>query len=192
MADRYRDWTACVYPDSAPADWIDYLKKQHLCFGVSPLHDSDLNGDDTEKKPHYHLYLKYQGLKSYDQVCDDIRYLCCTIPHNVKNPVGLVRYFVHLDNPEKHQYQVEDIICHGGFDKLVDEAFKLGITDANEIMSEIQDWITDNQICEYEDLWVFTRDLPRWRYVLNMYNCHSINRLITSIRNRNISNGYRL
>lgn len=184
MADRFRDWTCIVYPDSAPDNWIDILKKEHLCFGVSPLHDSDVNGDDSEKKAHWHLYIKYQGVKSYDQVCDDIRELNCTIPKNVKNPVGLVRYFIHLDNPEKHQYDIGEIVSYGGFDKLIEEAFKLGITDANAILSDIQDWILNNQIDEYEDLWAYSIDLPRWRYVLNMYNCHSVHRLITSIRNR--------
>ena len=183
-SERYRDWTCVVYPDSAPDNWIDILNKEHLCFGISPLHDQDLNGDETEKKSHWHLYLKFSGVKTYDQVCNIIRDLCCTIPKPVHNPVGLVRYFVHIDNPDKHQYLIEDIKCYGGFDKLVEEAFKLGITNVNEIMIAMQDWIVDQQITEYEDLWTFSSDLPQWRYVLNMYNCNSIIRLLTSIRNR--------
>ena len=184
MSERKRDWTVCVYPDSAPENWIEILQKKRLCFCVSPLHDSDINGDDTEKKPHWHLYLKYSGVQSFESVCEDIKELNTVIPQPVRNPVAMVRYFVHLDNPDKHQYNTEDIICCGGFDRLVEEAFKLGITDANAIMSDIQDWILENQITEYEDLWAYSIDIPRWRYVLNMYNCHGINRLLNSIRNR--------
>lgn len=184
MADRFRDWTFIVYPDSAPEDWIRILNNQHLCFGVSPLHNLDKNGDDTEKKEHWHIHLKFNGVQSYEQVKEISDSVNGTVPQRVKSPVGLIRYFVHMDNPEKEKYNIDDIQSFGGFDRYIDEAFKLGITDVNMILSDIQDWITENQICEYEDLWAFTSDLPKWRYVLNMYNCHSVNRLITSIRNR--------
>lgn len=189
MAERFRDWTFLVYPDSAPENWISLLNEKHLTFGVSPLHNADKNGDETEKKPHWHVHIKYVGAKSYANVLEDIKGTNGTRPEKVSNPVGLIRYFVHMDNPEKARYNIEDIQCFGGFDKYADDAFKMGTTDVNAIMCDMQDWITQNQITEYEDLWAFTTDLPKWRYVLNMYNCHGINRLITSIRNRkNVGN----
>lgn len=182
--DRFRDWTVIVYPDSAPDNWIDILNNEHLCFGVSPLHDSDLNGDDTEKKSHWHLYLKFSGKKSYNQILELIKPLNCTIPKPVKNPVGMVRYFVHADNPEKTQYLIDDIRSFGGFESFVDDVFKMRTSDVNFTMNQIQDWIVEHQICEYEDLWTFSADMPTWRYVLNMYNCNSIFRLLNSIRYR--------
>lgn len=178
---RFRDWTFIVYPDSAPADWKDSLLNQHLCFGVSPLHSADNVSD--EYKDHWHVYIKYSGKKSFSQVCEDTAYCNGTIPQNVKSPVGLIRYFTHIDLPNKPQYSIDDIFCAGGFDKFVDEAFKLGRNDVNDIMNAIQDYIIQNNISEYSDLWVVASAFYEWRYVLNMYNCHSINRLITSIRN---------
>lgn len=184
-SERKRDWCFIVYPDSCPQDWIEILLKDHLCFGVSPLHDSDKNGDDTEKKPHWHVYVKFSGLKSYDQILEITKSVNGTIPVAVKNPVGMIRYFVHIDNPEKHPYNISDIQSYCGFQVFVEEAFKIGLTDINAILSEMQDWIVENQITEYSDLWVYSIDLPKWRYVLNMYNCNSVNRLITSIRLKN-------
>ena len=184
MADKFRNWTFCVYPESAPKDWVNILNKEHLCFGVSPLHDSDLNGDDTEKKPHWHVFLKFDGVQTYDQIYEIVKTINGAPPKRVSNPIGLVRYFVHIDNPEKHQYLIEDIQAFGGFHSLVEEAFKIGIANVNKIMIDMQDWIVEHQITEYEDLWTFSQDLPQWRYVLNMYNCNSVIRLLTSIRNR--------
>lgn len=186
--ERFRDWACIVYPDSAPDNWIDILNNKHLTFGVSPLHDADFNGNGDEKKPHWHLYLKFSGVKSQEQVKNITFQLNCTIPIHVDSPVGMVRYFIHMDNPEKHQYSIEDMQCFGGFDIFANECFKLGIANVNRIMCDIQDWIIANKVIEYEDLWSFSKDFPDWRYVLNMYNCHSINRLLNSSRNRSRNN----
>lgn len=184
MADRFRDWTTIVYPDSANfEDWIKILKENHLCFLVSPLHMADPDGDPDEFKPHWHLYLKFEGVKTYDQVCE-----LCNFSHakimKVSNPSGLVRYFFHADDPDKPQYDVDQAYMYGGFERYVTDAFGLTKEEANEIMCEIQDWITEYQIFEYETLWKHSLDIPKWRYVLNMYSCMSINRLITSIRGK--------
>lgn len=185
MAERFRDWVALVYPDSAPENWTDILDKQHLSFGVSPLHDKNLDPEGDEFKPHWHLYLKFSGVKTYKQIQEYIKDLNCTRPEPVSNPISMVRYFIHLDHPQKQQFAIDDIQCFGGFEIFASECFKLGAFNVNEIMSNIQDWIIKNQISEYKDLWEFSKDFPQWRYVLNLYNCHGINRLLNSVRNSN-------
>lgn len=184
MADRFRDWTTIVYPDSASDYWIDILKKQHLCFLVSPLHEADPDGDSDEYKKHWHLYLKFDGVKTYEQVVEMLSGFSHAAVFNVKNPAGLIRYFFHADDPDKPQYDVEQAFMYGGFERYVTDAFGLTKEQANEIMCEIQDWIIEYQVYEYEILWKHSYDIPQWRYVLNMYSCMSINRLITSIRGK--------
>lgn len=111
-----RHWTFIVYPDSAPEHWQDVLDKEHIPWACSPLHEADSNPDGEAKKLHWHVVVSFEGKKSFNQVADLIRPLNCTIPIKVASMKGLLRYFVHLDNPEKHQYNLEDIIYHGGFD----------------------------------------------------------------------------
>lgn len=179
--ERYRDWTLLVYPDSAPGDWIKLLQNQFLCFCISPLHEPELDREG-EYKPHWHIIISYGGKKSYDQVRFDTMCLNGTIPKRVKNKTGLIQYLVHLNNPEKPKYKIQDIQSFYGFDKFVDEAFKLARTDINTIMSDMQDFIISQGIKEYRTLWEYSANMPHWRYVLNMYNCNSINRLINSMR----------
>lgn len=179
--DRYRDWTLLVYPDSCPDNWIQILNDQFLCFCISPLHEPELDRDG-EYKPHWHVIISYGGKKSYEQVRFDTIALNGTIPVRVKNKIGLIQYLIHLNDPDKPQYNVNDIKCFYGFDKFVDEAFKLARSDVNQIMSDIQDYIVKQGIDEYKVLWEISAEMPQWRYVLNMYNCNSINRLINSMR----------
>ena len=63
---RTRSWTFVLYPESAPADWRDKLDDYHIEWVESPLHDRDLNGDGTPKKPHIHVLLSFGSVKSYD------------------------------------------------------------------------------------------------------------------------------
>lgn len=184
MADRFRDWTTIVYPDSAVSNWIDLLKAQHLCFLVSPLHEADPDGDIEEFKPHWHLYLKFGGVKTYQQVVDYLSGFSHAAVFNVKDPSGLIRYFFHADDPDKTQYDVDQAFMYGGFERFVTDAFGITKEQANEIMNEIQDWIADYQVSEYEVLWNHSKDIPIWRYVLNMYSCMSVNRLLSSIRGK--------
>ena len=55
------------------------------------------------------------------------------LPKRCENRVGMVRYFLHLDNPEKAQYEKSEIVCINGANvdemlKSADEAFVLQAT----------------------------------------------------------------
>lgn len=153
---RSSKWTFLIYPDSAPIQWKDLLIALHIPCAVSPLHDQDLNPDGEEKKPHYHVMLEYDSLKSYKQVSDDIVIFNGTIPQIIKSPVGMIRYFIHKDNPEKHQYDFSDITVLNGFDIEKYDSY----TDAeiDHIIAEITKFIDANQIYEYADLVAWTRN----------------------------------
>lgn len=112
---RFRNWTFVVYPDSAPDNWQSILNELHVECYISPLH-TDLNPDDSEKKPHWHCALCFEGKKSYSQVCDMIAPLNCTVPKSINSLRGMLRYFCHLDNPEKVQYSPSDVVCLSGAD----------------------------------------------------------------------------
>ena len=65
---KKRNWAFVLYPESAPADWREQLQKTGLQCAISPLHDKDMNPDNTPKKPHYHVILTYSGPTSYNVV----------------------------------------------------------------------------------------------------------------------------
>ena len=118
MAKRSRIFTSIVYPDSVPDDWLIKLAESTLECYVSPLHDSDLNPTGEKKKPHWHVIICFDSVKSIEQARDffeKINGVGCDI---VLSKRGYLRYFCHLDNPEKCRYSVNDVLSFGGGDYL--------------------------------------------------------------------------
>src|SRR5699024_4399385 len=101
---RTRNWSIIVYPESAPENWIDILQKEYVKMVVSPLHDKDVNPDDTLKKAHYHVLFMFDGVKSYNQVKSIADSVNAPIPQIVGSAKGLTRYMLHIDNTDKAQY----------------------------------------------------------------------------------------
>lgn len=189
MADkdgRANIWAFVIYPgDSLPENWKDIIYSWHIPCSVSPEHDADLNGDMTEKKNHRHVLINFGAgkKKSKEQVYENYsKLLGGTFPIAIDSERGYVRYFVHADNPEKSQYNPDMILDFSGYDHSVH--FKPSASLANDIMNEMKIFIIDNQITEFKDLQIYALDFPdSWGYVLNMYNCFSIYKLIDSQRN---------
>lgn len=99
-----RHFAYVVYPESAPADWIEQLQQTGLSFVVSPLHDKDVDPTGTLKKPHYHVIISWGNTTTYRAargLCNKIR---CPRPQMLKSPNAMYRYMQHLDNPDKYQY----------------------------------------------------------------------------------------
>lgn len=147
---KARYWACVGYPESLPEDWLDNLRETGLQVAISPLHDKDLNPTGESKKEHYHLILAYEGPTTYNNVkslCDTFN---MTIPIKLESVRGMYRYHLHLDNPEKYQYDDRDRILINGFDSnSVNELTK---TEVNKYKKEILQFICDNDIIEYCDL----------------------------------------
>lgn len=117
--EKKRNWSAILYPDSLPSDWKDILSSTGLLIAVSPLHDKDYEADASEpKKAHYHIIFCYNGPTSYNVVKNLVDKLNGANPQAVESVKGYYRYFTHQDNPEKYQYNPEDIQCFNGFSIL--------------------------------------------------------------------------
>lgn len=142
-------WTCVIYPgDSLPEDYRSIIQSWHFPVLLSPEHNADLNGDGNEKKKHIHLLIDFGSgqNKSFDQVRTFTDQLKGTIPQICHNRAALVRYFVHRDNPEKHQYEIDDLISISGFE--YQQAFE-NYTNEIQIYKFIEDIIFDNMIYNY-------------------------------------------
>ena len=116
MASRNRGFSFIIYPESAPNNWRSIIDEFHVSWAESPLHEFDVEPTGEIKKPHWHIVLNFDSVKSLDQVKELIKPLHGSIPIPLNSVRGMVRYFAHLDNPEKYQYPVDQIIGHGGMD----------------------------------------------------------------------------
>lgn len=113
---RSRTWATVVYNDSATPNWQDILREMAIPCFISPYHDKDLNPDKTPKKPHWHVLFMFDGVKSKEQIKEICDILCSVGQENVGSTRGYARYLCHLDNPEKAQYSLNEVIALGGAD----------------------------------------------------------------------------
>lgn len=156
MKKRSNLWICVIYPDSLPDDFMSIIQGWHIPCALSPLHNKDLNGDMTEKKKHYHLMLDFGSgqNKSFDQVKSFTDQLNGTIPIICHNRAAMLRYFIHLDNPEKRQYDKKDIQLFSGFEYL--QAFE-SYTNDSLIYDTIENIIYTNMIYNYAYLVQYLR-----------------------------------
>lgn len=164
-------WACVGYPESLPVDWLQQLQNTGLQIAISPLHDKDTNPDGTEKKHHYHIIFNYDGPTTYNNVkrlCDNLN---MTIPIKLESLRGMYRYHLHLDNPEKYQYDDRERTLLNGFD--VSSVNELTKTEIDKKLREIHQFINDNDIVEYCDL----LDILQKNDLIELYNI-AINKTI--------------
>lgn len=175
-----RDWSFIVYPESAPVNWREILDETHMRWIESPLHDKDFNPDGTFKKPHWHVMLSADGPITLKAVSKIVEPLNVPAPQKVSSGRGLIRYMIHLDNPEKYQYSKDEIIGHCGAD--VESYFEMSKTSKTEVMKEIVVYINDNEIDNYADfLMVCIQHSDDWFDVATNYNTLAINKMIDAV-----------
>ncbi len=153
---KTRNWAFIMYPDSAPTNWKEILTNYHINAIVSPLHDKDINPTTNEpKKAHWHVVLNFGSVKTIRQVEEIANSVNGTNPIKVESINGAIRYFTHIDNPEKAQYKREDITNIGSFD--IDEPFKRSIDKYNYI-SEMIDFIETNDVNEFFQFMLYCKN----------------------------------
>lgn len=182
---RTRNWTFIVYPESAPDNWKELLQKEFTPFAVSPLHNLDVNeGTGEIKKAHWHVLIKYKGVKTYEQVLKAIKPLNGSIPQPVANADGLIRYFVHRDNPEKAQYDIADIFSFMDVDIV--SPFQTS-TSRYDAISAMMDFVDEEEITEIKDLLQYARrENQEWFRYLCDNSAYIVESYIKSCRHSKI------
>ena len=146
-----RAWAFVMYPESMPDNYFELLEQTGLPFAISPLHDKDLDPTGQPKKPHYHVMCYYDNTTTKknvkENVCDLVN---GTIPIKLESMRGMYRYHLHLDNPEKYQYDDRDRTFINGFD--VAKVESLTYTEVSKLLQAIQKLIVNEHILEYSDL----------------------------------------
>lgn len=182
---KKRNWAFVVYPESAPKDWREELQKTGLQCVISPLHDRDINPDNTPKKPHYHVILTYSGPTSYNVVKALTDSLNQPIPQALEQVRGYYRYLTHKDNPEKAQYDEREIKTINGFN-IADFA-ELTRSEITQIKNNLQALIRELGIIEYADFMDYIQDAGMSvEYEVASSNTIFFDRYISSRRNRQV------
>jgi phage pi2 protein 07 len=181
---RTRNWTFFVYPDSAPENWRDILNEMHMPWIESPLHDKDVDANGELKKAHWHILLLFGSKKSYEQVREITLRLKAPNPQKVMNLKGVVRYFAHMDDPDKFQYSKSEIIGHAGADPLIYLSASSG--ERYQLIKEMISFVKENEVDEIQDLidYAMENRFDDWFPLLCDNSAFIMNNYIKSIRHR--------
>lgn len=176
---RTRNYYSVVYPESAPDGWLEILQSQFIPAFISPLHDSDINDDKTPKKAHYHVLLMFDSVKTKEQakaVFEQIGGVGCDVVQSVR---GYARYLCHLDNPEKHQYDIRDVKCLGGADY---QSIINLVTDKYKAIREMIAYCKSNGVYEFCDLFEYSAENREdWFRILCDSGAYVIKTFLTSL-----------
>lgn len=146
---RTRNYATVVYPESAPENWMDILSDMKIPCFISPLHDKDVNPTGELKKPHYHVLIMYDSVKTKEQAQELFVQIGGVGCETVNSLRGMARYLCHLDNPEKYQYSFDDVRSLAGADYIM----AIGTAaDKQKSIREMMEWVEENDCTCWADL----------------------------------------
>jgi hypothetical protein len=96
----------------------------------------------------------------------------------------MVRYMAHMDNPDKAQYNISDIVAHGGVDLA--EMLKPSSSERYSIIRDMIDYIRSAAITEFQDLmdYAAAEHFSDWFPLLCDNSAYVIGQYIKSQRHR--------
>lgn len=165
---RARAWTAMVYPDSAPEGWIETLRDQLIECLVSPLHDKDVLPTGEPKKPHWHVVLSFKNPATYEKACEVFEAIGAVVPPEkearVKDFRQMARYLCHLDQPDKHRYEMQDVTSIGSIDYA---SLCMSAADEDAMLDEIFEFMDCYYLDSYPKVVRAAREQhPEWKPIV--------------------------
>ena len=152
---RTRHFATVIYPESAPIDWKVRLQEQCVPAFISPLHDEDINADGTKKKKHYHVIIMFDGVKSEKQAKEVFDTIGGVGVEVIKCVRAYARYLCHLDNPDKAQYDIADVISCSGADYYTLIASAI---DKCTAIGQMLDFCMESDIDSYAELLIYAKE----------------------------------
>lgn len=180
---RSKHFATVVYPESTLlSSMFEFLGDLKISYLVSPPHDSDLDEQGNLKKAHFHVILVFDSLKSFEQIQSilssspsDVQFCGLEI---VNSFPCYARYLCHLDNPDKAQYDVNDVVAFGI------DYFSIIVTKADKFISFVSllDFIESNPDLSFADLCFYARHNNPDMLQAIMSNSYTVRELLRSSR----------
>lgn len=149
---RARSYAMILYAESMHADWEETLKKEKI-NGFAIYHDRDVKDDGEPKKPHYHILIRYKNQTAKATVKELAKQVGAANEKIivVKEFRKYAEYLIHKNNPEKVQYEINDVKSYGEVDykKLITNSER---NQDGETLKEILDFCIENNVYSYADL----------------------------------------
>ena len=150
---RNRNYCSILYPEDEP-NWESKLRNLHITACVSPLHTGEKE-DGSELKPHYHVVLMYDSVKTIEQAKEDfVSFGALDRCESIRAIRSYLRYLCHLDENPKEKEHYDPYLVHvfGDFDYIA--AINSTEDDLN-ILGDITCYVHDYHITSFIDFQYF-------------------------------------
>lgn len=189
-------WSFIVYPESADKYWKERLKALNCELAISPLHDKDIWTHDSEevideetgevieergsrykigdpKKSHWHCIIKFEKTVKFEEANRLIRDITRG-PYAQKcmSLKGAYEYFVHLNDPNKYQYEKSEIEKCNGF------ILEPTSADRAKLLNEIGKTVNEKEFVNIEEVRAYYEDQYEYISVIAR-NAYFIEKLTT-------------
>lgn len=103
MEIRARNWFITINADILPSDVeicrkMDEIKAKNYAYIT--------HNKDAQKRPHIHLLVEFENARAFNTL--QKKFQTWHI-EKCENEIKVIQYLTHLNNPEKEQYEIEDI-----------------------------------------------------------------------------------
>lgn len=195
MATKARFFTGLIYEDSAPAEYEAQLRDSLRQYLLSPWHSPD-SEEDLEsgaiktKKRHRHL-MYCHGNSITPSAAREIMPSWVVLPPSdhafmVGSYRNLSRYFVHLDQPSKEQFEgkpEDNLTSLNNFP--LDLTKELTKGEKRQLKIQLWNYVRQNSISEYSELLDALGDAQEWDMFELAFDSQSkIEGYIRSVRGR--------
>lgn len=142
MKDRYRLFSIILYEESEDYDTKNVLFniKSNKYYAYI-LHNKDVDNKGEFKKAHYHIIIKLDNASTIEALAKKIGIKKNYIQH-IKNERAYIRYLIHFDDADKHQYELEEIKFSRLYQRKVCKCFEDAETE-EQILCNINNFIAD-------------------------------------------------
>jgi len=172
---RARAWWGVLYEESAPENWREMIADDLVETLISPLHDRDVLPDGEQKKPHYHVLISFKNPTTRETAADTMERWGCVVQRHwpkpgepdsfkVKDFKQAARYLCHLDQADKHRYEIQDVQTIGAIDYA---ALVMSATDEDAMLDEVFEAMDDYYLDSYPKVVRFAKaNHPEWKAVI--------------------------
>ena len=164
---KARYWCGILYPENMIDSWQDLIGDTLQLPGCYCIHDKDLDTDGDDRKVHVHCMICFPNTTTYKHclsVFDLLSKPGCKALSTVQAVISVRQMFNYLihDTPgaikqNKHRYSDLDRICFNNFDIGIYE--QLSELDRLSILQSLLDFVKDNQVCFFSDLYDYVVSL---------------------------------
>lgn len=128
-------WLYRHHLDGFEVEWTDL---ELMAWVAGQVTKAEVPWIGDLKKPHHHWVCAADGSKSYQQM-HELFGGYVTYFEKVESKRGALKYLIHRNNPEKYQYDFNDIKTYGGMD--ISSILAIGEVEQMNYIAHVEDYI---------------------------------------------------